>query len=64
LTLDKVQSLANESDPCGFIHFGAPIDEYDCFTNQLLSALMFARQETKLKTSYYMKFNITSGRQT
>ena len=36
---EKVQRYVNEFDPCGFIHSGAPVDEYDCLTNQLLSAV-------------------------
>ena len=32
-----VQDLINSFDPCGLIRGGAPIDEYDCLTTQILS---------------------------
>jgi hypothetical protein len=35
----KVTEFVNEFDPCGFIHFGAPEDEYDCLTNHILSSV-------------------------
>ncbi len=34
-----VQDLINSFDPCGLIRGGAPIDEYDCLTTQILSGL-------------------------
>jgi hypothetical protein len=46
---EKVQSFVNEFDPCGFIHFGAPIDEYDCLTNQLLGAAYNGKTRTQIK---------------
>jgi len=46
---EKVQSFVNEFDPCGFIHFGAPIDEYDCLTNQLLSAAYVGKTRNEIK---------------
>lgn len=36
---NKVQEFVNEFDPCSLICAGAPIDEYDYLTNQLLSAV-------------------------
>lgn len=36
---EKVRGFVNEFDPCGFIHFGFPEDEYDCLTNHLLSSV-------------------------
>jgi hypothetical protein len=36
-------------DPCGFIHYGAPIDEYDCLTNQLLSAAYASKTRNEIK---------------
>ena len=45
----KAQKFINESDPCGLICAGAPIDEYDCLTHKLLSAIYSrkTRAETK-----------------
>ena len=41
--------LVNSFDPCGLIGGGAPSDEYDCLTQQLLSSLYNneTRQEMK-----------------
>lgn|GEM_PF-1511544 len=46
---DRVQSFVNEFDPCGLIYSGAPIDEYDCLTNQLLSAVYDSKTRTEIK---------------
>ena len=46
---EKVQRLVNEFDPCDFIQFGAPIDEYDSLTNQLLSAIYNEKIRTEIK---------------
>ena len=46
---EKIQSYVNEFDPCGLIHSGAPIDEYDCLTNQLLSAYYNGKTKTEIK---------------
>jgi hypothetical protein len=45
----KVQEFVNEFDPCGLIYSGAPIDEYDCLTNQLLSATYSGKTRTEIK---------------
>lgn len=34
-----IQQLINLLDPCGLINGGAPIDEYNCLTTQILSGL-------------------------
>jgi hypothetical protein len=34
-----VRDLFNSFDPCGLIQGGAPVDEYDCLTTQILSGL-------------------------
>jgi hypothetical protein len=34
-----VQDLFNSFDPCGLIQGGAPVDEYNCLTTQILSGL-------------------------
>lgn len=44
-----VQSFVNEFDPCGLIYSGAPIDEYDCLTTQLLSAIYNCKTRTEIK---------------
>ncbi|OAQ43513.1 hypothetical protein A5893_17150 [Pedobacter psychrophilus] len=44
-----VQGFVNEFDPCGLINSGAPIDEYDCLTNQLLSATYNGKTRTEIK---------------
>lgn len=46
---DIAQSFVNEFDPCGFIYAGAPIDEYDCLTTQLLSAAYNGKTRTEIK---------------
>jgi hypothetical protein len=46
---NKVQEFVNDFDPCGLINSGAPIDEYDCLTNQLLSAIYSGKQRTEIK---------------
>jgi hypothetical protein len=44
-----LQSFVNEFDPCGLINSGAPIDEYDCLTNQLLSAKYNSKTREEIK---------------
>jgi hypothetical protein len=46
---EKVQGFVNEFDPCGFIHFGAPVNEYDCLTSHLLSAVYTNKSRQELK---------------
>jgi hypothetical protein len=46
---ERVQSFVNEFDPCGLIYAGAPLDEYDCLTNQLLSAVYSGKTKTEIK---------------
>jgi hypothetical protein len=46
---NKVREFVNEFDPCGFISGGAPIDEYDCLTHQLLSSVYNDRTRTEIK---------------
>ena len=46
---EKAQGFVNEFDPCGFIHFGGPIDEYDCLTSHLLSAVYSNKRRRELK---------------
>lgn len=45
----KVQEFVNTFDPCGLIYSGAPIDEYDCLTNQLLSAVYNCKTRIEIK---------------
>jgi hypothetical protein len=46
---NKAQGFVNEFDPCGFIEGGAPIDEYDCLTIQLLSSIYNSKSRTEIK---------------
>jgi len=45
----KARKFVNEFDPCGLICAGAPIDEYDCLTHQLLSAIYNDKTRTEIK---------------
>ena len=47
----KVTKLINEFDPCGLIEGGAPVDEYESLTNNILSSIYnrTSRQEIKKK---------------
>ncbi len=46
---DTTQGFVNDFDPCGLIHSGSPIDEYDCLTTQLLSAFYNGKTRTEIK---------------
>ena len=46
---NQVQKFVNEFDFCGLIYEGAPIDEYDCLTHQLLSAVYNDKTRTEIK---------------
>lgn len=46
---DSTQGFVNDFDPCGLIQSGAPIDEYDCLTTQLLSAVYSKKTRTEIK---------------
>ena len=46
---DIAQSFVNEFDPCGLIYSGAPIDEYDCLTTQLLSSVYSGKPRAEIK---------------
>jgi len=41
--------LVNAFDPCGLIKVGAPLDEYDCLTQQLLSYIYNKRTRQEIK---------------
>src|SRR5512143_3394779 len=45
----EVQKLVNEFDPCNFISAGAPVDEYDYLTNQLVSALYNGKSRNEIR---------------
>jgi hypothetical protein len=49
---EKVRGFINEFDPCGFIDLGAPVDEYDCLTNVLLSACYNCKTRTEIKSLF------------
>lgn len=44
-----IQGFVNEFDPCGLIRSGAPIDEYNCLTMQLLSAVYSEKIRIEIK---------------
>lgn len=56
---EKVRQFVKEFDPCGFIHFEFPEDEYDCLTNHLLSAVYAnkSREEIKGIVLYEIEFH-------
>ena len=41
--------MVNKFDPCGLIHVGAPIDEYDCLTSHILSAIYSGKTRKEIK---------------
>ena len=41
--------LVNSFDPCGLISGGAPSDEYDCLTQQLLSSVYSIKTREEMK---------------
>ena len=45
----KVSFLVNEFDLCGLIKGGAPEDEYDCLTGQILSSYFKKQSRSKIK---------------
>ena len=46
---NTVQVFVNEFDPCGLICGGAPDDEYDCLTTQLLSSVYNGKTKTEIR---------------
>jgi hypothetical protein len=46
---DKVRKFINEFDPCGLLFNGAPIDEYDSLTYQLLSSVYNGKTRIEIK---------------
>jgi hypothetical protein len=47
--IDIVRRLVNEFDPCSFINAGAPVDEYDCLTQQILSRTYDKRPRQEIR---------------
>jgi transcriptional antiterminator len=45
-----MKELVNTFDPCGFIHFGFPEDEYDCLTNHLLSSVYQNKSRDEIRS--------------
>lgn len=45
----RIQQLINNFDPCGLIGAGAPADEYDCLTNQLINMTISGTTVERLK---------------
>jgi hypothetical protein len=48
-TYERVKVLVNEFDPCGLIALGAPDDEYDCLTNEIIHLLNESTTVQKIK---------------
>ena len=44
-----LRELMNSFDPCGLISGGAPVDEYDCLTQQLLSSVYSNKTKEEVK---------------
>jgi hypothetical protein len=44
-----IVELVNSFDPCGLIGGGAPSDEYDCLTQQLLSSVYSNKTRQEMK---------------
>ena len=49
---EKVSQLVNGFDPCGFIFSGAPSDEYDCLTNNILSLYYTNKTREEIKSKF------------
>jgi hypothetical protein len=45
----KVSLIVNEFDFCGLIKGGAPIDEYDCLTSQVLNSFYKKRPHLEIR---------------
>ena len=44
-----LKELVNSFDPCGLIKGGAPSDEYDCLTQQILSAIYSKKSRQEIR---------------
>ena len=49
--------LVNSFDPCGLIKGGAPSDEYDCLTEQILSSIYNKKSTQEIKELIIHKVN-------
>ncbi len=56
-----IQKLVNEFDPCGLIKSGAPNNEHDSLTNQILSALYQNKNKEELKEIILFDFEVSYG---
>ncbi|MEC4049627.1 hypothetical protein OX284_009325 [Flavobacterium sp. SUN046] len=56
-----IQKLINEFDPCDLINFGAPKNEYDSLTYQILSALYQNKTKEKLKEIIFFEIEVSYG---
>jgi|SRR5665647_3612628 len=45
----NLTEIVNSFDPCGLIEGGAPTDEYDCVTQQLLSSIYNKKTRQEMK---------------
>ena len=46
---EETRRLVNEWDPCSFIEEGAPTDEYDALTNNILSGVNNQRETEQVR---------------
>lgn len=46
---NEIRILINEFDPCGFIAWGAPIDEYDCLTHKIVECIISKNTNNDIK---------------
>jgi hypothetical protein len=44
-----IRELVNAFDPCGLVGGGAPDDEYDCLTQQLIISLYDKKTKTEIR---------------
>lgn len=47
--MDVVRAFVNEFDPCGFIHFGCPSDEYDSMNGDVLRMIYDGKPRQEIK---------------
>ena len=46
---NKIRLYVNVFDPIGLIKGGAPVDEYDCLTNKILSSIYNKKSREEIK---------------
>lgn len=53
----ELEKMVNEWDPVGLISDGAPEDEYDCLSTQLLSLLQQGKQIDEIRTFIFKELD-------